>query len=98
MNKQPHFYFRKGYRDPYDPYDNTQKIMLKKQMVGWIGTERNTGNCKVVIKINKPEKDNPNCKWSWMQLMKRFDSFEEAQKFITDNARDLADMIYKDEQ
>jgi len=62
-------------------FPNYHYIKFKKRKCGQIID--NTWNIKLtVIKEDIMEDGNPNCKWKWITLKKKFESLQEAKDFL----------------
>lgn len=102
MAKKPNFYFRNYKLDSrdlrYDDYRHAKRIMYKRIEVGSIKMDMD-GKYKIIFRGNASEdtlKRNPNCRWAWMTIKKRFLSQQEAMDFITSNATEFFDVLFDD--
>lgn len=102
MLKKPNFYFRNYKLDArdiwYNSYRNAKRIMYKRIEVGNIKMDKN-GTYKITYQGNTSEetlKRNPNCRWAWMTIKRRFDTQQDAMDFITSNATEFFNVLFDD--
>lgn len=102
MSKKSNFYFRNYKLDARDiwhnDYRNAKRIMYKRIEVGIIKMDMD-GKHKIIFRGNATEetlKRNPNCRWAWMNIKRRFNTQQEAMDFITSNAYDFFEVLFDD--
>lgn len=102
MSKKPNFYFRNYKLDArdiwHDDYRTAKKIMYKRIEVGVIKMDNNE-KYKITYQGNalKEElKHNPNYRWTWRTIIRRFDTQQDAMDFITSNATDFFNVLFDD--
>jgi hypothetical protein len=69
--------------------DPSYDIKFNKKRVGNISLEKShtIGPYRVMLMINKKdinEDGNPNCEWRWITFSKRFETIEDAKKWLND--------------
>jgi len=99
LHRNKKFIFKKyiptGKWRSFEPQNNYD-IKLNGKVVGNISEIRTIGSIKsenehkfeigfMVNKKDPMEDGNPNCSWKWVRLKHKFESSEEAKKFISGN-------------
>jgi hypothetical protein len=89
--------FKKQNRSLWDRIQSTD-IKYKKECIGAIHMPIGFDS-KVEIRLmfeadEKAKKRNPNCAWMWVTLKQKFDSEEEARKWVKDNEERVLDSCY----